>query len=79
MAPVSMIAIDLAKNVFHLHAVSSDGGMIFRKKLSRGQVLDFIAGQPRCCGAMRPARRHIGGADSSRKWDIRSGLSPRLT
>ena len=42
MEQVSMIGIDLAKNSFQLHGARSDGSVAFRKKLSRGKVLEFL-------------------------------------
>lgn len=52
MPDVSIIAIDLAKQVFHLHGAAPDGSVLFRKKLSRGQLLAFLADQPPCAVAM---------------------------
>jgi transposase len=42
---VTMIGIDLAKNVFQLHGVSPAGEALLRKKLSRGQFLRFMSAQ----------------------------------
>ena len=52
MSIVSMIAIDLAKSVFHLHGVDGDGGEVFRRRLRRAQLHRFMAVQPRCLVAM---------------------------
>ena len=52
MAEVTIIGIDLAKRVFQLHGAREDGSVVFRKKLSRGQVLAFISQQSRCVVAM---------------------------
>ena len=52
MEEVTIIGIDLAKNSFQLHGAQSDGSVAFRRKLSRGKVLDFVAGLPRCVVAM---------------------------
>lgn len=41
-----MIGVDLAKNVFQLHAASMTGHLKFRKKLSRAQFPKFMAEQP---------------------------------
>lgn len=41
----TMIGVDLAKNVFQLHAASIAGHMKFRKKLSRGQFFRFMSEQ----------------------------------
>ena len=48
MSGASIIGLDLAKRVFHVHGTAPDGSVLFRKKLSRGQLLTFIAGQPPC-------------------------------
>ena len=42
MSEVTIIGIDLAKRVFHLHGARVDGSVVFRKKLSRAQLLAFI-------------------------------------
>jgi transposase len=36
------IGIDLAKSVFQLHGIDADGEVVFRKKLRRSAVLDFL-------------------------------------
>jgi len=45
MSEITLIGIDLAKRVFHLHGARSEGSVAFRKKLSRGQLLAFVAQQ----------------------------------
>jgi transposase len=52
MKEVSIIGVDLAKNVFQLHGASADGTVVFRKKLSRPQFQRFIFEHPRCLVAM---------------------------
>ncbi len=42
----TMIGVDLAKNVFQLHAASMTGQLKFRKKLSRPQFREFLSAQP---------------------------------
>ena len=42
----TMIGVDLAKNVFHLHGASMTGQLKFRKKLTRALLLRFMAEQP---------------------------------
>jgi len=49
---VSTIGLDLAKAVFQAHGADPSGAVVFRKKLRRGQLLAFFAGQPRCLVAM---------------------------
>lgn len=48
----NIIGLDLAKRTFQLHGARCDGGVVFRKKLSREKVLTFLADQPRCIVAM---------------------------
>ena len=52
MEKVSIIGLDLAKNMFQAHGACTDGSVGFRKKLSRNNVLMFFAAQPRCVVAM---------------------------
>ena len=37
MGEATIVGVDVAKNVFHLHGATSDGSIVFRKKLSRLQ------------------------------------------
>lgn len=52
MGEVSIIDLDLAKNVFQAHGAGSDGSVVFRRKLSRAQLLKFLAAQAPCVVAM---------------------------
>ncbi len=52
MEKVSIIGLDLAKRAFQARGALADGGVGFRKKLSRKQVLAFLAERPRCIVAM---------------------------
>jgi transposase len=52
MSEVSMIGLDLAKNVFQVHGAAASGAVILRKKLRRDQVLRFFAAQAACTVAM---------------------------
>lgn len=52
MNEVSIIGLDLAKNVFQAHGAGGDGAVIFRRKLSRAQLLKFMSEQPACIVAM---------------------------
>jgi hypothetical protein len=38
---ITTIGLDLAKNVFQIHAVDQAGSVLMRKQLRRGQVLAF--------------------------------------
>ncbi len=52
MGGISIIGVDLAKNVFQVHGAAADGSVVFRKKLSRPQFARFMAHQPPCLVAM---------------------------
>jgi transposase len=52
MVEVSIIGLDLAKNVFQAHGAAADGSVVFRRKLTRLQMLKFFAEQPPCTVAM---------------------------
>lgn len=52
MEEVNIIGLDLAKRSFQAHGSRPDGGVAFRKKLSREKVLAFFAERPRCIVAM---------------------------
>ena len=58
MNKISVLGLDLAKNVFQLHGVDADGEVIVRKQLKRSQVRQFFAklapcliGMEACSGA----------------------------
>jgi len=42
MSEVCIIGVDLAKRVFQVHGAGPDGSVVYRKKLSRAQVLAFF-------------------------------------
>lgn len=52
MKDCNIIGIDLAKNVFQAHGSDSTGRKLFSKKLSRGQVLEFLSSFEPCVVAM---------------------------
>ncbi len=58
MKNVTTIGIDLAKNVFQIHGVDGNGKVVLKKRLSRHNVLPFLAnvgpcllGLEACCGS----------------------------
>jgi hypothetical protein len=42
---VSTVGVDLAKNVIQIHGVDSDGNVVMRRQLRRGQFLAFFEGR----------------------------------
>ncbi|WP_271553094.1 IS110 family transposase [Bradyrhizobium sp. CCBAU 45394] len=67
MSEVSIIGLDLAKNVFQMHGADGSGTVLFRKKLRRDQVLKYLAAQPTCTLAMEAcASSHYWGRQIGR-------------
>lgn len=61
---VTMVGLDLAKNIFQVHAVNGQGKAVLRKSLRRAQVIDFFArlspcliGMEACASAHHWARK----------------------
>ncbi len=56
---ITTIGLDLAKNVFQVHAISSTGEVVARRALRRAQVIPFCSKLPPCRiegRSLRPAR-----------------------
>lgn len=67
MDEVSIVGVDLAKQVFQIHGSAADGRVLFRKKLSRPQFLKFMASLPPCVVAMEACgTAHYWGRELSR-------------
>ena len=49
---ITTIGLDLAKNVFQVHAVDQEGRVIVRKQLRRPMVKAFFAKLPPCLVGM---------------------------
>jgi transposase len=58
---VCIIGLDSAKNVLQAPDAGADGSVVFRRKLSRTQLLKFIAAQP-------PRVVAMGACSSSHSW-----------
>jgi hypothetical protein len=52
MSEVSIIGLDIAKNVFHAHGADALGGTVFSRRIARGKLLAFFASKPRCLVAL---------------------------
>ena len=64
MEEVSIIGIDLAKRSFQVHGAKANGSVAYRRKLSRGKLLSFLAAQPPCTVAMEAcAGAHYWGRE----------------
>ena len=66
MSKISVIGLDLAKNVFQLHGVDDAGQVVVRKALRRKDLLRFFAQSEPClvgmeaCGGAHYWAREIG-------------------
>jgi len=67
MNKISVIGLDLAKNVFQVHGVDSDGEVVVRKRLKRSQLRQFFANLEPCligleaCGGAHYWSRELAG------------------
>src|SRR3954463_1921870 len=48
MKNLTLLGIDLAKNVFQLHGIDDKGNCVLKKQLSRQKLPEFIAQLPKC-------------------------------
>ena len=69
---VSIVGLDLAKNVFQVHAVDEAGEVIVRKALRRRQVMPFFERLEPCLIGMEAAARATTGVGSCARWAMRS-------
>lgn len=61
---VVTVGLDLAKNVFQVHAIGSDGEVLVRRKLRRAEVIRFFTGLPACLVGMEAcASAHYWGRE----------------
>ncbi len=72
MNEVSIIGLDIAKNVFQAYGADARG--LFSRRLTRGKVLEFLAAQPACTIAMEAC----GGAHHWARGLQRQGHEIRL-
>lgn len=52
MTEVSIIGLDIAKNVFQAHGVDARGQPVFSRRITRGKLLEFFAGLSKCLVAL---------------------------
>jgi transposase len=66
---ISIVGIDIAKNVFQLHAVDNTGKAVIKKRMSRHKLVGYVANLPRC----RIVMESCGGANYWARVFKRSG------
>lgn len=59
MENVTLLGIDIAKNVFQLHGVDSKGNSVLKKKVSRSKLMETVTNIPTCTVVMEAC----GGAN----------------
>jgi transposase len=52
LSSVTVVGLDIAKNVFQVHGVDAKGAAIVTRSVRRGQLLSFFASLPRCLVGM---------------------------
>lgn len=64
MKELSIIGLDIAKSVFQVHVVDSDGQVVVRRQLRRGTILKFFGDLPACVvGIEACASAHYWGRE----------------
>jgi len=53
------VGLDLAKSVFQVHAIGSDGAVLNRRRLRRAEVISFFTDLPSCIVGMKHVHRPI--------------------
>jgi transposase len=48
LSSVTVVGLDIAKNVFQVHGVDAAGAVVIAKPVRRGQLLSFFASLPQC-------------------------------
>src|SRR5215831_16246683 len=64
MGEVSTIGLDIAKSVFQVHGVDTDGAVVMRKRVGRTKLLEFFA-------AVRPCLVGIEACPTAHYWSRR--------
>ena len=76
---VVTVGVDLAKNVFQVHAIGADGQVLVRRQLRRGEVLKFFSSLPPCLVGMEACASAHHWVANFWLWAMMSGLCRRLT
>lgn len=69
---VVTVGLDLAKSVFQVHAIGSDGAVLMRRKLRCAEVIGFFADLPSCFVGMEvcASAQHWEYRRSRRRGDL---------
>jgi len=83
MKEISTIGLDLAKSFFQVHGVASDGHVVVRRQLRRGEVLSFFGKLAPClvgmeaCGGAHYWAREIAAVGHEVRLIPPAGACPR--
>jgi transposase len=73
MSQIQVVGLDLAKQVFQVHAVAADGSVVVKRQLRRSQVLAFFEKLKPCLVGLRPVAARTSGHARSPGSAIRCG------
>ena len=73
MSKISVVGLDLAKNVFQIHGVDEAEEVVLRKQLKRSQMQPFSLGYRPVWSAWKPVAAPSTGLGYSPSWGIPSG------
>lgn len=74
MEQITLVGIDLAKSVYHVHAVDRCGELVMRKKMSRAKLQGWLSNLSPCEVAMEAC----GGAHYWARVAVRCGHTPKI-
>ena len=65
---ITVLGIDLAKNVFQLHGIDAPGKSILKKKVIRAKLADFVMHLPPCLIGMEACASSHYWARKFQQW-----------
>ena len=73
MTEIATIGVDIAKSVFQVHAVATNGEVVLRRRLRRAQVPEFFSRVPPCLVGLEacPSAHHWGRLLGEMGHDVR--------
>jgi transposase len=69
---ISVVGIDIAKRVFHVIGMDTRGTIVLRKRLSRGEVVSFMAQLPVFSANTPPGHAYETARQSSPEAGLRA-------
>ena len=72
---VTRVGIDLAKDVFQIHGVDSQGKTVLRRKLKSSEMMKFFKEPPTCLIGLEALPVRTTGHACSMSWGTRSSSS----